>query len=160
VSRPALINLWIPDGKAGTHATIYQMQRLAYQDRTEPAVLSLADQYPTPTSIDDFFRAVWRVVPDPDDCEYIRAPKHQAEFYFANGYLEGDCDDASTLSACLLSAVGWPAVITAIRRPGDADFSHVFTSAMENGVRVDIDPIVPAQMIPITDIAERMTINI
>lgn len=99
-------------------------------------------------------------MPDPDECEYIRAPKHQAEFYFQYGFLEGDCDDASTMSAALLSAVGWPAIITAIRRPNEPEFSHVFTSAFENGKRVDIDPIVPAQWIPITDIAERMTINV
>jgi len=100
------------------------------------------------------------VVPDPDEYEFVRAPKLQAEIYLESGTLEGDCDDASTLSACLLRALRWPCVITAIRRPGEADFSHVFTTAYEAGYRVDIDPIVPVYRMPITDIVEVMQVSL
>jgi hypothetical protein len=102
----------------------------------------------------------WIVVPDPDEYEFVRAPKYQAEQYFDCGFLEGDCDDAATLASCLLCGIGWPNRMTAIRRPNEADFSHVFTSAIENGYRVDIDPIVPAHRMPIpaSEIIETMEV--
>src|SRR5215831_1690365 len=125
--------MWIPEGKAGTRATLHQMAELVRRDSQEPAVQQLAEQYPSPILIDQFFRLTWAVVPDPDEYEFVRAPKLQAEIYLESGTLEGDCDDASTLSACLLRALRWPCVITAIRRPGEADFSHVFTTAYEAG---------------------------
>lgn len=101
----------------------------------------------------------WQVVPDPDEYEFVRAPKYQAEFYFENGFLEGDCDDASVLSSSILAALGWSNVMTAIRRHGEVEFSHVFTTAYENGYRVDIDPIVPAYRMPIRDIVEIMQVS-
>lgn len=102
----------------------------------------------------------WEVVPDPEEYEFVRAPKLQAEQYFDSGYLQGDCDDASTLASSLLCVVGWPHRITAIRRPGQEDFSHVFTSAYDSGYLIDIDPIVPAYRMPIpqSEIVERMEV--
>lgn len=119
-----------------------------------PVIQSLALQFPSPLLIDQLFRQVWEIVPDPSDREYIRAPQLQAAEFYSTGFLQGDCDDASTLAACLLVCLGWPCVITAIRRPGDENFSHVFTSASENGYRVDIDPVVPEYLLPIRDIEE------
>jgi len=123
-------------------------------------VQELARQYPSPILIDQFFRLTWAVVPDPDEYEFVRAPKHQAETFLETGCLEGDCDDASVLSSCMLAALGWPNTMTAIRRIGEAEFSHVFTTAYEGGYRVDIDPIVPAYRMPIRDIAEVMQVHI
>jgi hypothetical protein len=136
------------------------MALLARQDCQEPVVRRLAGLYRSPILIDQFFRAVWSVVDDPEDAEFVRAPKLQAEQYFDSGFLEGDCDDASTLAACLLCALQIPNCITAIRRPRQADFSHVFTRAVDNGFLVDIDPIVPAYRMPIpeSEIAERMEV--
>lgn len=132
---------------------------LARQDCNLPIIVNLARQYPSPLYIDQFFRLAWRIVPDPDEYEFIRAPQFQAEFYLDNGYLEGDCDDASTLASCLLNSLGWPNVITAIRRPGEVDFSHVFTTAYEGDLRIDIDPIVPVYRMPIKDIIEVMQVQ-
>ena len=98
------------------------------------------------------------MVPDPDEFEYIRAPRLQAQQYLATGELEGDCDDASTLAACLLSTLGYPATITAIRRTGEPEFSHVYTSAYEEGMLVEIDPIVPVHRMPIVDAVEIMQV--
>ena len=99
---------------------------------------------------------MWRVVPDPEEAEYIRTPRWQALQYLETGELEGDCDDASTLSACLLSTLGYPAIINAIRRRGEPEFSHVYTSAYEDGMLVEIDPIVPVHRMPIMDTVEIM----
>lgn len=152
--------LWIPEGRAGTHATIAQMRRLCLQDRTAPEIVELASSFPTPILVDQLFRQVWVIVDDPEGYEYIRAPRQQARDFLSTGTLQGDCDDASTLSACLLSALGYPAIITAIRRVGEPEFSHVYTSAYEDGVRVDIDPIVPVCKMPIMDTIERMQVTL
>ncbi len=125
-----------------------------------PSVQALAAQFRSPILIDQLFRHTWQIVPDPADREYIRAPQLQAEEFFQNGFLQGDCDDASTLAACLLVCLGWPCVITAIRRPGDVIFTHVFTSAWENSMQIDIDPIVPEYLLPIRDIEEQVNVSL
>jgi hypothetical protein len=58
----------------------------------------------------------------------------------------------------MLRALDWPSWFVAIRRPNEQDFSHVWTAASENGLIVNIDPIVPAYRMPIPNeaIAERM----
>jgi transglutaminase-like putative cysteine protease len=118
--------------------------------------------YPSPVYIDQFFRLTWSVVPDPDEYEFIRAPRLQAETFLQTGRLEGDCDDAATLAASMLRSLNWPCVLIAIRRPNDTDFSHVWCAAVENGVQVDIDPIVPAYRMPIPreSIAEVMQVAV
>lgn len=120
----------------------------------------LALTYPSPIFIEQFFRLAWIIVPDPDEYEYVRAPKLQAESFFDTGYLVGDCDDAATLSACLLKALEWSATLIAIRRPEESEFSHVFTRAFENDYIIDIDPIVPLHQMPIRDIAEIMQVSL
>jgi len=152
--------LWIPPGMAGTRQTLYEMARVARQDSQEPSIQALAQSYPSPIFIEQFFRLVWVVVPDPDEFEFIRAPKLQAEQFFQAGILEGDCDDASTLASCILKCLRWPNVMTAIRRRGEPEFSHVFTQAIEDNYLISIDPIVPAARMPIQDIAETMQVHI
>lgn len=157
--EPAYRVMWIPEGKAGTRVTLHQMAILARQDSSQPVIQALAQQYPSPLYIDQFFRQSWRIVPDPHEFEFVRAPKYQSEFYFECGYLEGDCDDASVLASCILTCLNWPHVMTAIRRVGEVEFSHVFTTSYEGGYRVDIDPIVPAYRMPIRDIVETMQVS-
>jgi hypothetical protein len=100
------------------------------------------------------------VVPDPEEYEFVRAPKLQAEEYFDCGYLQGDCDDSATMAAALLCSLGWRNWLTAIRRPNDSEFSHVFCSAHDSNYLVHIDPIVPAHHMPIpaSEIAEVMEV--
>jgi hypothetical protein len=136
------------------------MAELARQDCREPLIQRLAQTYPSPLFIDQAFRLSWVVVPDPDEYEFVRAPKLQAEQYFDSGVFQGDCDDAATLASCMLCALDWRNWLIAIRRPREEDFSHVFTSAVESGYRVDIDPIVPAHRMPIpaSEIAETIAV--
>lgn len=132
------------------------MRLLALRDRNHPAVQQAASQLGSPWAIDRFFRSVWRIVPDPDYVEYISSPVRQLCLYGERGFLAGDCDDAATLAAGLLSAGGWPCVLVAIRLHGDREFSHVFARTFE----VDIDPIVPPTAMPITNYAETMEISV
>lgn len=118
---------------------------------------SLAQSFPSPIEFDNFLRSCWLVVPDPDSCEYVRAPRYQAEFFYSEGRLEGDCDDAATLTASVLYCLGWPAMVRAIRMPAESDFSHVFCCSVQDGLLIEIDPIVPVEHMPITGVAEVMS---
>ena len=115
--------------------------------------------FQSPREIDALFRDAWRVVADPDEFEYVRAPKFQAERFLDTGILEGDCDDAAVFSAGILCCLGWPCSLISIRRPDDDVFTHVFTIAGQDDSLVTIDPIIPAERLPIpaSDIAETMS---
>lgn len=139
------------------------MRELALRDRWQPLIQSLASQLGHPPGIDGFLRAVWRVQPDPEDTEYINSPNHLLELYTTKGTMAGDCDDAATLSAALLAALGWPATFVAIRMPGQSEFSHVFTRAplLDYGPGYfDIDPIVPEDCLPIGGVEETLEVSI
>jgi hypothetical protein len=102
--------------------------------------------------VDRYLRDWWNVHPDPEGVEYVQSPAYQLR----RSYLIGDCDDAATLAACLLAALDWPCVLVAIRLNGAADFSHVYCHA--GGI--DIDPIVPAEMLPLPGVAETIEVSV
>jgi hypothetical protein len=88
--------------------------------------------------------------------EFVSSPVRSMCLFQERGYLSGDCDDSATLAACLLAAGGWPCTLVAIRLPDYAEFSHVFARAPG----LDIDPIVPATALPITNFAETLEVEI
>lgn len=154
---PNLTRLWIPSGRPGTWQTIQVMARLARQHSQHPAIRRLAESLGDPLGLENFLRQTWRFVPDPLFAEYIRAPGNQLAEFADKGYLQGDCDDAATLAAAVLAALNWPAEIMAIRLPGMPEFSHVFVRTVTAAGQVmDIDPIVPASQLPITNVAETL----
>jgi hypothetical protein len=110
--------------------------------------------------LDQWLRDNWRIVPDPLDAEYIRAPLYQLQLAGENGFLQGDCDDSATLAASILAAGSWPAALIAIRMPGDSEYSHVFVRTLYNSVYIDIDPIVPAEKLPITSYAQALIVPV
>lgn len=140
------------------------MRDLALRDRHQAEIRQLASYLGHPPGIDGFMRDVWRVKPDPADVEYIASPVHQARLFSQFNYLAGDCDDASTLAACLLAALDWPCTLVAIRMPRDREFSHVFCRAplLDFGPDLfcDIDPIVPAEMLPLTGYEESLEVQV
>jgi transglutaminase-like putative cysteine protease len=109
-----------------------------------------------PPGIERYIRQLWRIVPDPPDAEYIRAPELQLKEGAINGFFQGDCDDSAVLAAALLAAGDWPAVLTAIRMPNESEYSHVWARSVFNSVYIDIDPIVPAEKLPITNFAQAL----
>lgn len=58
--------------------------------------------------------------------EIIRSPGFMLRDLETFGYFEGDCDDAATLYAALLKALGFPVRFVAIRFDSTPDFKHVF----------------------------------
>jgi hypothetical protein len=138
------------------------MRRLALKDQADLGIVSLASYLGTPAALDEFLRRYWRVVPDPLDAEFIRAPFLQLlQFIERAGrpggpYLEGDCDDAATLAGAILAAMGEPFTFVAIRLQGDLEFSHVWVRAGA----LDIDPIVPAELLPLPPAAETLELSL
>lgn len=132
------------------------MRGLALRDQSHPALRQAADQLGGPLGVNDFLRATWRIVPDPYDVEFISSPVRQLALLSERGYLAGDCDDAATLAASILAAGGWGCTLVAIRLHGYPEFSHVFCRTPE----IDIDPIVPATALPITNYAETLEVSL
>ena len=130
-------------------------------DSRTQAIRQAAETLGSPEAIDGWIRTCWTFEPDPLNVEFIRTPAYQLQLAAGNGgRLRGDCDDASVLAASLLSALSWPVKIIAIRVLPDPEFSHVFvrTPAFGGDYEIDIDPIVPANMLPLTGNFELMTV--
>jgi hypothetical protein len=96
--------------------------------------------------VDQYLRTFWRIVPDPEWCEYVRTPRLQFYLGQQSGFYQGDCDDAATFAAALVKAQGNPCYLIAIRGNGSEEFGHVWLNA--DGI--DIDPVTPASALPIS----------
>lgn len=129
------------------------MRNLARRDAFSGEVVSLARYVREPFALDDFMRRVWSIVPDPQDAEFVRSPAYM----IGCQCFEGDCDDAATLAASVLIALGIPAMLVAVRMATAPDFSHVFTRVPR--LNLDIDPIVPLHQMPIR-YGEAMVLNL
>ena len=97
---------WIPPGTTGTQATLILMRKLVEEAWTDPRVLDGAAS----------------IVPRDYDRE------HPAPYALAieRWIRSHDCDDVTTLAAALLTILGIPTQIVAIREPGHRAFQHVY----------------------------------
>jgi transglutaminase-like putative cysteine protease len=129
------------------------MRILAVRDSESDEVLALAGALQDPYTLDYWLRRVWTVVPDPPDAEYVLSPATIISCQF----FAGDCDDAATLAASILRALRIPSQLIAIRTMRDVDFSHVFCRVPS--YRLDIDPIVPFEHMPVR-YAEAMILHV
>jgi hypothetical protein len=136
------------------------MRDLALQDRQRELILQSAALLVNPTGVERFLRDHWRTVPDPPDAEYVQSPSYQLLKFFEGGDLAGDCDDAATLGAALVAAQNFPCWFVAFRMPQESEFSHVFLRCQMGSYLLDIDPIVPADQLPITSMAETMEVSV
>jgi Transglutaminase-like superfamily len=121
----------LPPGGAGTAATLRQMRALARDGAKDSGVLEVAgdlvrylpqyDRVAEVIAIHAFVRDAIRYTSDPLDLELIRTPKAILEKRV------GDCDDKSTLLACLLRCIGHPSRFVAIAmQPDPQSYSHVY----------------------------------
>jgi transglutaminase-like putative cysteine protease len=70
----------------------------------------------------------FRFVRDPLGVELLETPAFHLSRIKQYGFVQGDCDDAATLTAALGMAVGLPATLHAVAFfERDAPFAHVFT---------------------------------
>lgn len=129
----------------------------------------MAEALGNPEAVDAWLRHWWEYVPDPIEYEFVTAPALQLALAFnRGGQLRGDCDEAATLAASLLTAIRWPCRLVAIRVRPAPDFSHVFCRAPlfefaggnSHELNIDIDPIVSASQLPLVGDFEVMTLTV
>lgn len=130
---------WLPDGDAGTVATLKRMAKLARRAQADPLTVETAHRIVsgcTPRDADCYAAAIRRwltasfvFVPDALDVETVREPHYLLEqlFGWGAGRMSGDCDDAATLGAALGKAIGLDARfhVLGFASMGDA-YGHVF----------------------------------
>lgn len=119
----------IPNGNAGTRATLKIMARIARTYRKAPAVrelaLSLVKNLPPKKwslearAIHNYVRDNIRYTRDIAGCETLQTPIQTLRVQ------QGDCDDKSVLVAALLGAIGHPVRFVAVGSEKNI-FTHVF----------------------------------
>lgn len=141
----------IPDGKAGTVATLRIMRQLARDAIRDPsqkirnfALQIFADLPPRQWAAEvdrlhSFVRDQIRYVRDPVDLELVATPEKTLELR------AGDCDDKATLLAALLEATGHPARFLAVGLNG-GPFSHVLTQSKIGPHWISLETIIAKPM--------------
>lgn len=122
----------IPDGEAGTRATLHLMRQLVRRYKKSVPLRQLAfsiiDSVPGDKNfaaqvkaIHRFVRSNVRYVRDINGVETLQTPIKTLEFS------KGDCDDQATLIATLLETIGHPTRFIAIKQNIFGPFVHVYT---------------------------------
>lgn len=142
----------IPDGPAGTVATLKMMRDLARAAVRDPSqrvrekALQLVSTLPERAwlseirALHEFVRDRIRYVRDPVGLESVATPEMTLQ------YAQGDCDDKSTLLASLLESLGHPARFVAVGI-GGGPFSHVLVETRVKSTGVDMRDWMPLETI-------------
>ena len=108
------------------------MAQLARKASTDPGFVRTAQALGSLSAVDSFVRARYRYRDEME--EIIRSPEFMLNDLTRIGYMEGDCDDVSTLYAGFIKALGYPSRFVAIRyTPDNPNFEHVFAQAYAGG---------------------------
>lgn len=119
-------------------ATLAQMKANAAAALLDPRVWETAraiikgaaprDEVAQAQAIRDWLLKSFRFVKDPVGRELLESPTYQLAQYDRVGFVQGDCDDASSLAGALLMSIGIPAQYVAVDIVGTPrGFDHVFT---------------------------------
>lgn len=94
----------------------------------------------------DFGKAAWRYVRRrvrliDEPIELIQPPEYLLGL-LDNGHttVDGDCDDATCLVAALITAIGVPVRLVAVKTMGTAVYQHVFCEMLAGGAWWAVDP--------------------
>lgn len=120
----------IPPGRAAGKATLSEMASLVVRDATPSMRERALEIVSFAVSPMDQVEAVesWvrrHIVLVDESPETVTSPEAAMQIIDENGFLYGDCDDASTLAACLLYVIGFSVRFKAIL-PVNGVFTHVF----------------------------------
>ncbi|MBI2794764.1 MAG: hypothetical protein HYX66_08980 [Ignavibacteria bacterium] len=115
----------------GIYQTLYIMRDLARQDAGNPEILAVVEGVRQKRPLDTAY-ALWDwmtdrfpYVKDPAEYEAVKAPRHTLSRKYDKTYPWRDCDDLSTLMACLLKAAGLTSYLKALAWRKRA-FTHVY----------------------------------
>lgn len=143
---PSAILTEIPDGPAGTRATLKLMGTLTKRGKTNPEIRSKAAaliQHLPQKDYENEVAAIFSFVQN--RIRYVRDIRNVETVHYAEQILKqahGDCDDKAILLASLLEAVGKPTRFVAVAfEPGH--YSHVFTDVAYKRGWLSLDPTEP-----------------
>lgn len=134
----------LPEGDAGTRATLQVMAALVRQYRKTMPIRELAldivHRVPGHKNFSGEAAAItfWvrdhiRYVRDVNDVETVQTPLKTLDFG------QGDCDDQATLMGALLQAVGFRTRFMAVKLSPSGPYVHVLTQAHINGDWVPLE---------------------
>jgi transglutaminase-like putative cysteine protease len=161
----------IPDGDAGTRATLYAMRAIVRESVTVPAVRAVAvrlamEVAPGNTrgiidAISDYCHRVIHFTRDPLGVEQLHYPEVMLAMIERVGRVGVDCDDAAMLVAVLAESVGVPARFSAVAFVDRAaPFSHVYAELSDGlGWRI-VDPTRPAQRLDTVAVTRIMRLDV
>lgn len=123
-------------GDYGASQTADQMVRLIRQGAVTPIVRRVAlqivasdprDQRIQAGTLKTWLHSRFRFVRDPFGAELLHTPEYLLRGVEAEGYVQGDCDDAAILGASLARSIGFRTrlIIVAFHDPR-APYSHVW----------------------------------
>lgn len=151
--NPRSLELWhlrtlslIPDGDAGTHATLAIMAELVRAYRMDAKIRAQAesiiagippkDAYREAKAVQEWVRDHIRYTGDVHDVETIRDPVLLLRSRF------GDCDDMTTLAAALMESIGLATELVAVAFAG-GEFSHVLGQVEVGGSWIPFETTEP-----------------
>lgn len=145
----------IPDGDAGTRATLKIMGSLVKAYKVNPEIYTLARQlvahlpqkdWPGQVrALTEFVRDRVRYVHDIAGMEGLQTPTVTLEI------LAGDCDDKCTLLGSLLATINHPVQFAAARIENAPDYGHVFVRTLigRNWIPLETtEPVEPGTLGP------------
>lgn len=146
-------------GKLTPDKTLRDMRELVRKARSDPRVYMLARDIAARTNSRDqkvLARALrrwasdrFRYVRDPISVELLSSPTQMIDQIMRAGYMAGDCDEASILTAALLNGAGIPCEFHAVSFSPERPLSHVFTVAKPDGARpIEMDIVRPPGAVP------------
>lgn len=125
---------YVPEGDAGTEATLRAMRRMIDKGTASPRVIRIARDIVRPIAARDtdaeahailnWVQAKLRYTHDPVGVEVVADPDYMAREYERTGSIVGDCDEAVVLTGALLKAVGIEAEPVVVS-PDQGAYSHV-----------------------------------
>lgn len=152
--------MWIPDGDAGTLATLAHMRDLVRAQYAEwpvrdRAMLAIRDAGTDPLAqllaIRAWLASVLRFTNDPRNTEALHTPVRLLELIDRYGALAADCDDVAILGAALAASIGFPVRFVAVALDKDGPYEHVWAEAASPtgiGEVVEFDVTRPWQQLP------------
>lgn len=133
----------IPDGEAGTRETLRLMGTLVKRGKVHPKIYAFSRELVSPLQPKDwigqvlvvyeFVRDHVRYVHDVDGMEGLQTPDVTLEIR------AGDCDDKVTLLCALLTSIGHPCRMCAVKLDDDRDFSHVFAQTLMGNTWINME---------------------
>lgn len=134
VSRPRVVRRWIPEGDAGTFATLDAMEELvrssmcvALTRQFAASIIGAASSaVARAQALKVWLTPRYRFAPDPLELEVVTAPDLQLCQYQTYGFLSGDCDDLAVTVAALGALAGLEPRFVVIALEPFGPFEHVW----------------------------------